>query len=127
MAEPQIIRTPSGEEMVVIPREEYERLLAAAYDENADDVAIHDARKAELADDPDAILPPQVSAAMLKGDSRLKALRRWRGVAQSVLAAKAGVGQGYLSDIIESRRRAGAPETLERLARALDVPVKWVG
>jgi len=47
MDEPQIIRTPSGEEMVVIPREEYERLRAAAYDEDADDLAIYDARKAE--------------------------------------------------------------------------------
>ncbi len=126
MAELQIIRTPSGEEMVVIPRREYERLLAAAHDEDADDVAIYDARKAELAGDPDAVLPASVSAAMLKGDSRFKALRRWRGLSQSALAAKAGVGQGYLSDI-ENRRRAGGPETLERLARALDVPVKWLG
>ncbi|MGD1036648.1 MAG: helix-turn-helix transcriptional regulator [Roseiarcus sp.] len=126
MAEPQIIRTPSGEEMVVIPRREYERLIAAAHDEDADDVAIYDARKAELSGDPDALLPAQVSAAMLRGDSRFKALRRWRGLTQSALAAKAGVGQGYLSDI-ETRRRTGAPETLQRLARALDVPVKWVG
>ena len=126
MDEPQIIRTPSGEEMVVIPRVEYERLLAAAHDEDADDVAIYDARKAELSGDPDALLPAQVSAAMLRGDSRFKALRRWRGLSQSALAAKAGVGQGYLSDI-ETRRRTGAPETLQRLARALDVPVKWVG
>jgi DNA-binding XRE family transcriptional regulator len=125
MAEPQIIRTPSGEEMVVIPRREYERLKAAAADEDADDVAIYDARKAELAGDPDALLPAPVSAAMLRGDSRFRALRRWRGLSQSALAAKAGVGQGYLSDI-ENRRRTGAPETLERLARALDVPVKWV-
>ena len=125
MAEPQIIRTPSGDEMVVIPRREYERLVAAAHDEDADDVAIADARKAELAGDPDALLPELVSAAMLRGESRLKALRRWRGLSQSALAAKAGVGQGYLSDI-ENGRRAGAPETLARLARALDAPAKWV-
>jgi DNA-binding XRE family transcriptional regulator len=126
MAEPQIIRTPSGEEMVVIPRREYERLIAAAHDEDADDAAIYDARKAELAGDPDALLPASVGAAMLRGESRFKALRRWRGLSQSALAAKAGVGQGYLPDI-ENRRRTGAPESLQRLARALDVPVKWVG
>ena len=62
---------------------------------------------------------------MLKGESRFKALRRWRGLTQSVLAAKSGIGQGYLSDI-ENRRRTGPPETLERLARALDVPLKWI-
>ena len=125
MDEPQIIRTPSGEEMVVIPRREYERLLAAAYDEDADDAAIYDARKAELAGDPSGVLPGPVSSAMLRGESRFKALRRWRGLTQSALAAKSGIGQGYLSDI-ENRRRTGAPETLERLARALDVPLKWI-
>lgn len=95
----------------------------AAYDEDADDVAIYDARKADLGSD--AVLPEQVGAAMLRGDSRFKALRRWRGVSQSALAEKAGIGKGHLSDI-ENRRRAGAPATLERLARALDVPPKWV-
>jgi len=35
--------------MVVIPREEYERLRAAAYDADADDLAIYDARKSEIA------------------------------------------------------------------------------
>jgi hypothetical protein len=125
MDEPQIIRSPSGEEMVVIPRHEYERLLAAAHDEDADDAAIYDARKAELGGDPCRLLPGPVTSAMLKGESRFKALRRWRGLTQSVLAAKSGIGQGYLSDI-ENRRRTGAPETLERLARALDVPLKWI-
>jgi hypothetical protein len=125
MDEPQIIRSPSGEEMVVIPRHEYERLLAAAHDEDADDAAIYDARKAELGGDPSGLLPGPVSSAMLKGQSRFKALRRWRGLTQSALAAKSGIGQGYLSDI-ENRRRTGAPETLGRLARALDVPLKWI-
>jgi len=125
MDEPQIIRTPSGEEMVVIPREEYERLRAAAYDEDADDLAIYDARKAELAGDDEALLPPPVSAAMLKGESRLRALRRWRGLSQTALAARAKIGQGYLSDI-ENRRRVGAPETLLGLARELDIPIKWI-
>jgi len=125
MDKPQIIRTPSGEEMVIISRHEYERLRAAAYDEDADDAAIYHARKAELASDPEARLPAEVSAAMLRGDSRLRALRRWRGLTQSALAAKCEIGQGYLSDI-ENRRRAGRAETLERLAKALDVPLKWI-
>jgi DNA-binding XRE family transcriptional regulator len=96
-----------------------------AHDEDADDAAIYAARKAELAGDPSGLLPGPVSSAMLKGQSRFKALRRWRGLTQSALATKSGIGQGYLSDI-ENRRRTGAPETLERLARALDVPLKWI-
>jgi PHD/YefM family antitoxin component YafN of YafNO toxin-antitoxin module len=51
MSAPQIIRTPSGEELVVLPRAEYEALLERADHaaEDAGDVAIYDARKAELA------------------------------------------------------------------------------
>ena len=49
MDEPQIIRTPSGDEMVIIPRAEYEALIAAAHREDEDDVAVYDARKAALA------------------------------------------------------------------------------
>jgi hypothetical protein len=41
MSAPQIIRTPSGEELVVLPRAEYEALLARAHHqtEDADDEA----------------------------------------------------------------------------------------
>ena len=50
MSPPQIIRTPNGEELVVLPRAEYEALVerAAHDDEDAEDVAVYDARKAEL-------------------------------------------------------------------------------
>lgn len=123
----QIIRTPNGEELVVLSRADYEALRALADDaaEDADDVAIYDARMAELASSPDGLLPAEVSAFLLKGDSLLKALRRWRGRSQVEIAEATGIGQGYLSDL-ESRRRAGTPETLEKLAKALEVPVGWL-
>jgi len=38
---------------------------------------------------------------------------------------KTGIGQGYLSDL-ESGRRTGTPETIAKLAQALDVPVEWL-
>jgi len=126
LSSPQIIRTPSGEELVVLPRAEYEALLIRADPEaeDADDVAIYDARKADLAAG-GCVLPPEVSAAILRGDSRLKAIRRWRGETQQHLTVKTGIGQGYLSDL-ETGRRTGAPETLAKLAQALDVPVEWL-
>jgi hypothetical protein len=127
MSGPQIIRTPGGEEMVVLPRAEYEALLARAdhQAEDADDVAIYDARKAELAAGSSAVLPPEVSAAILRGDSRLKAIRKWRDETQLHLEVKTGIGQGYLSDL-ESGRRTGTPETIAKLAQALNVPVEWL-
>lgn len=126
MSAPQIIRTPGGEELVVLPRAEYEALLERADHgaEDADDVAIYDVRKAELAVG-GVVLPPEVSAAILRGESRLKAIRNWRGKTQLHLNFKTGIGQGYLSDL-ESGRRTGTPETIAKLAEALSVPVEWL-
>lgn len=123
MSGPQIIRTPGGEELVVLSRAEYEALLERADHEaeDADDVAIYDARKAAG----EVVLPPEVSAAILRGESRLKAIRNWRDETQLHLSFKTGIGQGYLSDL-ESGRRAGTPETIAKLAQALSVAVEWL-
>ena len=126
MSAPQIIRTPAGEELVVLSRAEYEALLDRVdlEAEDADDVALYDARKAELAAG-GGVLPPEVTAAILRGESRLKAIRNWRGETQLHLNFLTGIGQGYLSDL-ENGRRAGTPETVAKLAQALNVPVEWL-
>ncbi len=126
MSAPQIIRTPAGEELVVLPRAEYEALLERADQgaEDADDVAIYDARKAELAAG-GVVLPPEVSAAILRGETRLKAIRNWRNETQLHLSFKTDISQGYLSDL-ESGRRTGTSETITKLAQALNVPVEWL-
>ena len=71
------------------------------------------------------MLPPEVCAAILRGDSRLKAIRNRRGETQSHLKFKTGIAQGYLSDL-ESGRRTGTPETIAKLAQALNVPAEWL-
>jgi transcriptional regulator with XRE-family HTH domain len=71
------------------------------------------------------VLPPEVSAAILRGDSRLKAIRNWRSETRLHLNFMTGIGQGYLSDL-ESGRRTGTPETIAKLAEALKVPVEWL-
>jgi len=126
LGEPQFIRTPSGDELVVLTRADYDALLEALAEaeEDAADIAVYDARKAELAG-ADDLLPPPVSAAMLRGARLLEALREWRGVTQTRLAEATGLAQGYLSDL-ERGRRQGTAETLTRIAAALDVPAKWL-
>ena len=94
-------------------------------DEDAELTAIFDERMAELAIRPDAALPAEVSAFLLSGDRLLRALRRWRKMTQGELARRAGLAQGYVSDL-ESGRREGPMETLASLARALDVRESWL-
>lgn len=125
MNAPQIIKTPTGEEMVVVLKADYDALLRQLeeLEEEADDRAIYDIRKAELGSN--SPLPASVSSAMLRGDSLLKAVREWRGMSQSSLAKSAGIGQGFLSDM-ESGKRAGSKKTLAQIAEALDLPDGWL-
>ena len=124
---PQIIKAPDGEELVVLTRTEYDALVAAAepYDEDADDVAIFDERMAELATSGDARLPPQVTSAMLRGDSLLKALRNWRDITQMELSFRTNLSQNYISEL-ESGRRKGTKETLALIAEKLNVDKSWL-
>lgn len=125
MNAPQIIKTSTGEELVVIPKADYEALLHAAEEalEDAADVAIYDERKADLKTE--KVLPADVTMNVLRGSSRLKALRNWRKLTQAELAATIGVSQGFLSDL-ESNRRKPSEQTSAKLAKALDVPGEWI-
>ena len=72
-----------------------------------------------------ASLSAAVSAAIVKGHSRLKAIREWCDVTQMHLSFKTNIRQGYLSDL-ESGRRAGTSATIAKIADALGVPVEWL-
>jgi ribosome-binding protein aMBF1 (putative translation factor) len=119
----QTITSPSGDELVILPRAEYDNLvrLAAEAEEDAADVAIYDARKADAS----PALPAAVTMAMLRGDSRLKALRTWKDVGQVKLADEIGTSQGFISDL-ESGRRGLTEDVRKRIAKALDVPEAWL-
>ncbi|CDZ43213.1 DNA-binding helix-turn-helix protein [Neorhizobium galegae bv. officinalis] len=121
----QFITSPNGDEMVVLPKSDYEAMMAALSEANEDDedVAIYDARKADLENSNP--LPAEVSAALLAGDNRLKAIRKFRGMSQQRLAALASLAQGFLSDL-ESGRRNLTDAVAENLASALDVPAEWL-
>src|SRR5918992_1483497 len=117
----QIIRTESGDELVVLPRREYIALCARAGDEAAEDEMtriLGEEFKAALARGEEVALPGTVWAAIESGESPVKVLRKHRGFTQAELAAAAGVSQGYGAEI-EAGRKSGAPETLKALARAL--------
>lgn len=119
----QTLVTAAGEELVVLSRRDYDALMAQLGDEEAEDrMTLLIAAEARG----EAALPAAVSTAMLKGDSLLKALRHWRGQTQAAVAELAGINQGYLSEL-ETRAKTGSPETLDKLALALEVPRGWLG
>ena len=121
----QTIRTPGGEEVVLLPKAAFEQLRqsVAEAEEDADDIAIYDARRADSAGL--APLPAEVTMALLRGDRRIRAVRKWRKMTQQKLAQAASITQGYLSDL-ETGRRAVTADTAKLIAKALSVPVGWI-
>jgi len=116
--DPQIVTTPSGERLVVIPEADYETLLAAA--EDAVDAAAVEAFRRKLATGDEEPISAAIVDRILDGESRIRVWRDHRGLTSSALAEKAGIAQAFLSQI-ETGKRDGTIDTLRRIAAALGV------
>jgi DNA-binding XRE family transcriptional regulator len=114
MGKPQIITSPSGEELVVLPRSDYEDLV--------DELA---ARKvdAALATGREELLSAEETAALLAAPVPLAFWRKKRGKTQSQLAADIGVSQNFLSDL-ERGKAKGDVTLYAKLARCLEVQIE---
>jgi ribosome-binding protein aMBF1 (putative translation factor) len=115
-------KTPRGE-IAILPRKEYEVLVAKAAeaDEDAGTARlVARARKDIAADAP--LLPKEIVDRLAKGENPVRVLREWRDVTQMHLSFKTNLSQGHISDI-ESGRRTGTPAALRRIADALHVPL----
>jgi DNA-binding XRE family transcriptional regulator len=124
MGKPQIIHT-GGEDLVVIPRGDYETLLARAGDVANEDVLtarIVDSTSAKIAQGEDVALPGAVWEAIESGEHPVRAIRKYRHLTQSSVAEQAGLRQGYIADI-EARRKTGSAASLKAIAEALGVPL----
>ena len=113
-----LLKTPGGEDLVVLPRADYDRLVADA--EMLADVAAHDAATKAVAEGREEFIPVALVDAMLTGENPVRAWRRYRGLTIARLAEMAGLSAAYLSQI-ETGARAGTVETLGRIAVALAV------
>ncbi|MBI4921785.1 MAG: helix-turn-helix transcriptional regulator [Devosia nanyangense] len=122
---PQFVKSPSGEDMVLLSRADYETLVTAAEEaaEDAADVAMYDARKADPLGS--APMPAEITRHMREGARLLKAIRLWKDIGQVKLAYDLGTSQGFISDL-ENGRRKLTPELAKRMAAALDVPEHWL-
>jgi DNA-binding XRE family transcriptional regulator len=113
MGKPQIITSPSGEELVVLPRRDYEDLIDALA-----------ARKIEtaLAAGREELLTAEEAAALVAAPTPLTFWRKKRGKTQSQLAAEIGVSQNFLSDL-ERGKAKGDVTLYGKLARCLELSI----
>src|SRR6266849_9657932 len=109
MGKLQIIHT-DGEDLVVIPRSDYDALLARAGDEASEDAMtarIVEATDAKIARGEDVALPTAVWAAIENGEHPIRAIRKYRGLTQIDVAEQARLRQSYIADI-EAGKKTGS-------------------
>lgn len=123
MNKPTRATTPSGEEIVMLPTAEYERLLAAA--EDTRDVAIVDDTLEGFRAGEGEVLTEADMRALLDASSPLAFWRKRRNLTQTELAEKVDVSQAYLAQI-EGGKRTGDVALYRRLAQALGVGMEDV-
>ncbi len=109
-----IIKNPGGEELVLLPRAEFEALRDAL------DLAEHAKVMAELLAGRQEALSTEEMKAALAEPTPLAFWRKKRGLTQAALAGSAGISQSYLAGL-ERGSRKGDPALFLRLARALSV------
>ena len=120
----QFIRAPDGSDLAVLPRNEYDRLVALAAEAQEDVGASRIVRNSTraLKEGREVVLPKAVADRLANGDNAVRVIREWRDMIQGELAVAVGISQNYLSEI-ETGRRKGPAELQKKFARALGVPV----
>jgi DNA-binding XRE family transcriptional regulator/PHD/YefM family antitoxin component YafN of YafNO toxin-antitoxin module len=117
----QIIVTPSGERLVVLPESEYAALMERL--EDAEDIASTSAVLDRIARGEEELVPAAVVERLVGGDNPITVWREYRGLTISALAERAGLSQSYLSQI-EAGKREGRVSVLVRIASALSVDLE---
>jgi hypothetical protein len=118
----QFKKTDRGE-MAILPRKEYEALVAKAAeaDEDAGTARLVARARKEIAAG-GAVIPLNVVNRIADGENPIRVIREWKDITQLYLAHKTNIGQGYISDLEKGRRR-GTVAALKEIARVLDVPL----
>lgn len=118
----QIITSPSGEQMVVLSKEEFDLMAANQFDEDAETLRIYRESMTAIERGEDIALPEAIWDRLEARESPVRVLREFRSMTQKELAEAAGLSQSYLSEI-ERGAREGTLSTIKALAKALAVPL----
>jgi ribosome-binding protein aMBF1 (putative translation factor) len=94
---------------------------AAEADEDAGTARLVARARKEIADG-GAVIPFDVVNRIADGENPIRVIREWKDITQLYLAHKTNIGQGYISDL-ENGRRKGTVAALKEIARVLDVPL----
>jgi ribosome-binding protein aMBF1 (putative translation factor) len=112
---PVMTKSPNGDDIVILSRKEYDRLLVAA-NEDAADAAV---AKRAIARNEEALSEAEMNE-LLAARTPLAFWRKKRGLTQTDLAKAAKIAQGFLSEI-ESGLKTGDVTVLQRIAIALEI------
>jgi len=121
MTKPVRTKTPAGEDIVLVPLAEYERLRELA--EDAYDSLVAERAFAELEGGGVELISHADVAALLAAPSPLSFWRKRRGLTQAALAKTTNTSQAYLAQIERGTRR-GDVALYQRLAEALRVDIE---
>jgi hypothetical protein len=115
-------KTEKGE-VAILPRKEYEALVAKAKeaDEDLGGARLVARARKEIAAGA-SLIPMAVADRIADGENPIRAIREWRDMTQVYLSYKTNIGQGYISDL-ETGRRKGTTAALGKIARVLGVPI----
>jgi DNA-binding XRE family transcriptional regulator len=111
----ELVGAPQDEpppDLVMLAREDYERLVDDAEGKTAAEVHARTAGEERV--------PIEVARRLVAGENPIRVWREHRGMTLDQVSARAGIGKGYLSEI-ENGKRTGPVQTLQAIARALDV------
>jgi DNA-binding XRE family transcriptional regulator len=109
-------KTPNGDDIVIMPAAEYDRLIEAAEDLRDSEIVARSRR--EIANGEVELLTSAEMKELLAAKTPLAFWRKKRGLTQAALAKETGVAQGFLSEI-EAGQKPGTTATLKKIA---DVP-----
>jgi DNA-binding XRE family transcriptional regulator len=112
--------TENGVELAILPRAEFERMLARIED-FSDITAANDVMRRVDANE-DEFLPAAFAERLIAGENQLRVWRMYRGLTQQALSDMSGVNRVQIAEI-EAGRANGSVETLKKLADGLHVLV----
>ncbi|HWL18757.1 MAG TPA: helix-turn-helix transcriptional regulator [Bradyrhizobium sp.] len=117
---PVMTKSPNGDEIVILSRDEYDRLIAA--DEDMKDAKTARRIIEQIASGEETVLSEPELDEFLKAKTPLSFWRKKRRMTQADLAKAADIAQGFISEI-ESGQKPGTPATLKKIAQALNIKI----